>query len=242
MPLSFFAVVWFVVCVSLAAVAGAETLGSQTQVMVNGVYHHQGEYANTSPPDGSYRSISSMNMTRYGNREILETMVARRLIPAIRGYSIVMLRTDRGTRSFTFVATHATATPIRVPSDLLNLGFSYGPSKGRYAYNSVGVITELVREGLDVATLTLDGFEGRGMLAHKSSHKNVRRGDEVVTIKLTTANAALAGETSLGGVAAVAFTLSGAKVIDLDRFGSDAPTGEEDLIGGGSGGVIVEIE
>lgn len=211
--------------------ARAETFGSQTKVSIAAVYTLPGTQNSTNFPSGAYRSTSEVDTIRYGNREILETLVRRGLIGSIKGYSIVMLRTGLGTHSYTFVAAHATQVNVRVPDDLLSLSFGDGPRKSRYAYNPQGIITELAYETHDLATLKLDGFEGQSVLLRKSGRKNITRNGETHTIKLDSAKATFDGSVSLNslsGVGTVTLQLSDAKVVTLDSFGAAAPTGEED--------------
>ena len=82
-----------------SAAAHAATFGSQTKVAISAVYTLPNPPTVVQFPSGAYRRVDTVNTVRYGNKEILETLVKRELIPSIKGYSIVMLRTARGTHS-----------------------------------------------------------------------------------------------------------------------------------------------
>ena len=213
------------------AAARAATFGSQTKVTVSAVYTLPNSPTVTQFPSGAYRQVDTVNTVRYGNKEILETMVKRQLIPSIKGYSLVMLRTELGTHSYTFVAAHPTLVNVRIPADLLNLTFEDGPEKGRYAYNPQGVVTELSYQTRNLASLTLEGFAGQAILLRRSGFKNITRNGETHTIKLDSAKASFDGSitvSSATGVGVATITLSGARIVDLEDFGDSAPDGSED--------------
>jgi hypothetical protein len=213
------------------AAARAATFGSQTKVAISAVYTLPNPPTTVQFPSGAYRQVDTLNTVRYGNKEILETLVKRELISSIKGYSIVMLRTARGTHGYTFVATHKTAVNVRIPADLLDLAFADGPEKGRYEYNAQGVVTVLKYETRNLASLTLEGYEGQAILLRRSGFKNLTRNGETHTIKLDSARASFEGAVttaSATGVGVVAFKLADAKIVDLEDFGDAAPEGEED--------------
>jgi hypothetical protein len=211
--------------------AHAATFGSRTKVTVSAVYTLPNPPTVIQFPSGAYREVDTVNTVRYGNKEILETLVKRQLIPSIKGYSIVMLRTARGTHSYTFVAAHATGVNVRIPEDLLDLVFDDGPEKGRYATNPQGVVTELKHETRNLAALTLEGFDGQAILVRKSSFKNITRNGETHTIRLDSARASFDGSVAVAsstGVGVATLVLSDARIVDLEDFGGAAPEDEEE--------------
>jgi hypothetical protein len=225
----------FLLASALFAVAlplHAERYGSETALTLQGTYYRPGETTTLLGVDHA-----SYGTHRVTNATILASMAHDGLIDGVKGYSLVMVARAHAADGVKFFATHRTKTPVEVPSSLLSLHVEDGPMKGTALFSVDGDLKDLARQTLNPAEILQGDFLGMAILSQKWTEKAVKANGVTEVVELVSGSGTFEGlvdDEDEPGVGTLVFRLTGAKPVDLTRYGM-ASTGESS---GTTGGVV----
>lgn len=208
----------------------AERYGSETALTLQGTYYRPGETTTLRGVDHA-----SYTTHRVTNATILARMDHDDLIDGVKGYSLVMVSRAHAADGVKFFATHRTKTPVEVPSSLLALHVNDGPMKGTALFSVDGDLKDLARQTLNSAEILQGDFFGLAILSQKWTEKAVKTNGVTEVVELVNGSGTFEGlvdDEDEPGVGTLVFKLSGAKPVDLTRYGM-AATGESISITGG---------
>ncbi|MBW8781937.1 MAG: hypothetical protein JF599_08625 [Verrucomicrobia bacterium] len=213
----------------------AERYGSETAVTLQGTYYLPGTLATKTLSNGNVSDTATHTVVQVTNRTILEAMHTRNLIATINGYRLVMVAHAHMADGTAWFATPATGTPVAVPSDLFALGVAEGPANGQTVVDGSGVLKSLSQQTHNQAGLVFGSFTGTGVLTQNWTSRAVKNGAATEVVELVASTGNFSGSVTANpnpGVGLLTFTLSGAKTIDLTRYGMANST--ESTVTGGS--------
>ncbi len=160
----------------------------------------------------------------------------RSLIPKTEGYQLVMVAHGHMADGVAWFASPSKGTPVAVPADLLTLDVSTGPAHGQLVVDSGAALKSLKQQTYNHATLTLAGaFSGTSVLTQKWKSQAVKNDTVTEVVELVESTGRFSGildEDAESGVGVVEFTLSGAKTVDLTRYGMATLDGSFGATGG----------
>lgn len=217
----------------LPASALAERYGSETTVTLQGTYYIAGATSTQILLNGDTRDTATQSVIQINNSTVLQAMSSRSLIPGVAGYRLVMVARAHMADGVSWFATKTNGIPVAVPADLFTLDVSDGPTSGQLVVSAHDVVKSLNQQTHNQAGLILNKFIGTGMLTQTWSAKPVKNGTATEVVELVSSTGTFTGAVMSApnaGVGSIDFKLTGAKTVDLTRYGM-VPTGNY-----GSGG------
>ena len=221
----------------LPVTALAERYGSETTVTLQGAYYIAGATSTQILPNGDTRDTASQSVIQINNSTVLQAMSSRSLIPGVAGYRLVMVARAHMADGVSWFATKTTGTPVAVPADLFTLDVSDGPTSGQLVVSAHDVLKSLNQQTHNQAGLILNKFIGTGMLTQTWSARPVKNGTATEVVELVSSTGTFTGAVMSApnaGVGSIDFKLTGAKTVDLTRYGM-VTTGNSGI----SGSVII---
>lgn len=224
-------VLLFAVLLPVSAIQ-ADEFGSETLVTIEGFYRLPQADKTTELKSGITRVEKSFRRVDVTNRTVLDALVKADLIPTAKDYSIVMVARNEHDSGVKFFAVRAGRTPVEIPGKFFSLNVSNGAATGVVERDNRDRLTRLEVTTYNYAVLTLPKFEGAGSLRQVWSMKVV----ETEQVQLVNSAGDFKGKvtSSVGtGMGAIELKLSGAKTVNLAKYGMATDDG-----GSGGGGIF----
>jgi len=207
--------------------AFAERFGSETTVTLQGIYYISGATTTLPLPNKDTRETTTHTVVKITNATVLQAMRDRSLIPTTNGYRLVMVSRAHMADGTAWFATPNTGTPVPVPSDILALSVSNGPVNGQFVVDQNATLKTLNQQTHNQAGLILGNFTGTGLLTQAWTAKPVKNGTVTEVVELVASTGTFTGAVTIDpsiGVGSIDFKLTGAKTVDLTRYGMASTT------------------
>ncbi len=230
-----YAFAFFASCLLVSSVF-AERFGSQTNVTLKGAYYFTGTTSIQPLPNGDTRDTETHTVVTVTNATILQAMKNRSLIPSTSGYQLVMVAHAHMADGIRWFAIKGTGEPVAVPTDIFDLSVNDGPVNGQFTVDNNAALKSLSQQTHNSATITQGDFSGTSVLSQTWKSKAVKNGALTDAVELVTTNGTFNGTINTG-IGMIDFQLTGAKTVDLTRFGMASLT---NLPGNGSNGSSAE--